>query len=101
MSVRSSTGSEDPSRAISDNSAIGCTPAARRSRSDRVPRRFDSASPCGPVSSEWWAKAGGVPPSALMIWICVAVLVTWSDPRTTLVTPISTSSTTDANVYSI
>ena len=34
-----------------------------------------------------------------MIWIWVAVLVTWSDPRTTLVTPISVSSTTEAMVY--
>ena len=35
-----------------------------------------------------------------MIWICVAVFVTWSDPRTTWLTPISTSSTTEARVYS-
>jgi hypothetical protein len=95
---RSSTGSDEPSRAIRLRSAIGSTPCARRSRSDSVPRRFDSASPCGPVRSEWCAKRGTAPPSASMIWICVAVLVTWSEPRTTSVIPISVSSTTEARV---
>src|SRR6056297_1103902 len=33
-----------------------------------------------------------------MIWICVAVLVTWSEPRTKCVTPISMSSTTVATL---
>ena len=97
-SVRSSTGCDEPSRAISDSSAIGSIPAARRSRSASVPSRFDNASPCGPVSSEWCAKAGWECPSAAMIWICVAVLVTWSEPRTTWVMPKSMSSTTEAIV---
>jgi hypothetical protein len=65
-----------------------------------APSRFDSASPPALVSSEWWANRGGVPPSALMIWVCVAVLVTWSAPRTMSVTPMSMSSTTEAKVYS-
>jgi small GTP-binding protein len=47
-----STGLEDPSRAIKLSSAMGSTPCARKSRSDSVPKRFDRASPCGPVSSE-------------------------------------------------
>ena len=64
MLARSSTGSDDPSRAISDSNAMGSMPWARRSLIDRAPRRLDSASPCGPVSSEWCAKPGTVPPSA-------------------------------------
>jgi hypothetical protein len=43
-------------------------------------------------------EGGGVPPSARMIWICVAVFVTWSAPRTMWVTPMSMSSTTEAKV---
>ena len=49
---RRSTGSEDPNRAISDSTAIGSTPRARKSRKASVPRRLDSASPCGPVNRE-------------------------------------------------
>ena len=41
-----------------------------------------------------------MPPIASMIWIWVAVFVTWSAPRTIWVTPISTSSTEEAKVYS-
>ena len=40
---------------------------ARSSRSESVPSRLDSPSPCAPVNSEWWANAGGVPPIACMI----------------------------------
>ena len=49
---RSSTGSDDPSRAIWLNSAIGSTPCSRKSRNANTPSRFDNASPCGPVSNE-------------------------------------------------
>ena len=38
MVAASSTGFDDPSRAISDSKAIGSTPRARRSRKDSVPR---------------------------------------------------------------
>mmetsp|Transcript_27238 Transcript_27238/g.49864 ORF Transcript_27238/g.49864 Transcript_27238/m.49864 type:complete len:218 (-) Transcript_27238:1223-1876(-) len=67
ISARNSTGSDEPNRAIRLSKAIGCTPRSRKSRRAKVPRRFDSASPCGPVSSEWWAKLGTEPPSASMI----------------------------------
>ena len=98
IEAATSTGLDEPRRAIRDKSAMGSTPRSRRSRKASTPRRFDSSSPCGPVRSEWWAKAGGVPPMACMIWICVAVFVTWSAPRTMFVTPMSMSSTEEAKV---
>ena len=96
----SSTGFDDPSRAISDSSAIGSTPARPQvAQATACPGAWTVPRPAAPVSSEWCAKAGGVPPSAFMIWICVAVLVTWSAPRTMCVTPMSMSSTDEAKVY--
>ena len=56
IDVASSTGFDDPSRAISDKQRHRLHPRARRSRRMSVPRRLDNSSPFGPVSSEWCAE---------------------------------------------
>ena len=43
-------------------------------------------------------EAGGVAPSAANICTCTAVLVTWSSPRSTWLTPIATSSITEGSM---
>ena len=107
----------EPSRAMSDRSAMGSTPRALRFTQregaeafpkaprpppparppaqappptppapPQIPRPLSPALPAPPPrrrrrpllwarrsDSEWCAKAGGVPPRASMIWICVAV----------------------------
>ena len=49
--------------------------------------------PSVPTSNASCANRGGCAPSAVNIWICTAVLETWSSPRSTSLTPISMSST--------
>ena len=88
----------EPSRAISDSSAIGLDPlraqVAQAERAQPLGQRLALR-----AGQQGMMREGGtVPPSASMIWIWVAVLVTWSEPRTTWVTPISVSSTTEASV---
>ena len=108
-----------PGRSWRNRSRRSAAPARRRARpagwcrsarawragprlDPRFAQRLDAESsraastslPSEPVSRASCAKAGGAAPSASNIWSCRPVLVTWSSPRTTWVTPISTSSTT-------
>ena len=97
--VNGSIASEVPTSAAWQSTAIGSSPASRKLCTDRAPKRFDSAWPSAPTSSEWCPNASGVAPSASKIAICTPVLVTWSSPRTTCVMAKSMSSTTLVNVY--
>ncbi len=84
-----------PSRASSATIACGKMCFARSSFTPSEPSRLDSL-PSAPVSSASCAKRGGVLPRAVNICSCTAVFDTWSSPRRTCVTFISTSSIADA-----
>ena len=95
-----SIASDVPMRAACDSTAIGSRPASRNPAIERLSRRFDSAWPSAPISSEWWAMAGASEPSASNSWICTPEFVTWSSPRMMWVMAKSMSSTTLVKVYS-